>query len=234
VKEAMLTRRQVFLLLAVTPAACGSPRLYTLAALPGTKRAGAPHAIELRKIVLTCYMEHPQIVRSSDGFRLDVLDNERWGEPLDAMLARILVQELTERLPGSMVFSENSAVVTAPDSTVGINILSMDADHSGTVIMLAQIAITGRKAAMRSVRLTVAPPSPDTPGLMSAMSTATAQLADTVAEMLGMQAGGTILGMMQAGEPTTEVRRLRKRLRHAQGERNALRKVLESLPNAPK
>jgi uncharacterized protein len=224
----MVTRRQVCLLLAITPAACGSPpRLCTLAALPGPRRAGAPHVVELRKIVLAGYLERSQIVRSLDDFRLDVLDNELWGEPLDAMLARILVQELTERLPGSMIFAENSAVVAAVDSTVGINILSLDADHSGTVTLFAQIAITGPKAAMRSVRITEAPPSPGMPGLMSAMSTATAQLADIVAEML----------RMPVGAPTpiqTEVRRLRRRLRRAQGQRNALKKIIETLPDAPK
>jgi uncharacterized lipoprotein YmbA len=43
-------------------------------------------------------------VRSSEDFRLDVSGNDWWGEPLDAMMGRVLTQELTQRLPGSTVF----------------------------------------------------------------------------------------------------------------------------------
>ncbi len=50
--------------------------------------------------------------------------------------------------------------------------------------MLAQVAVTWRNAATRSIRRSVPPPSPGTPGLVNAMSIATGQLADTVAAML--------------------------------------------------
>lgn len=223
----MMTRRHILLLLAATPAACGSPRLYMLTAVPGALGTGAPHAIELREIEIACYMDRSEIVRSSDNLRLDVLDNERWGEPLDAMLGRVLVTELTQRLPGSFVFAENSAVVAKADSTVGINILSLDADQAGTVILLAQIAITGRKPAMRSVRLVAPLPSPDTPGLISAMSTTTAQLADTVAEMLERPTGA-------ATAEQTEISGLRKKLKREQKEHNILNKAINTLSDQPK
>jgi uncharacterized protein len=181
-----MQRRRVMMMLAVLPAACSSPNptLYTLAVLPGTPHPGAPRNIELRGIALARYLERSQIVRSSEDFRLDVLSNEWWGEPLDTMIGRVLVQELNERLPGSTVFAENSAISAAADVTVGINVQRLDADRSGTVILIAQIAISGRSEATRSVRLSVPPPIAGTSGLVSAMSTATAQLADAAAELL--------------------------------------------------
>jgi uncharacterized lipoprotein YmbA len=181
-----MRRRRAMMLLAMLPAACSSPNptLYTLAVLPGTPRPGAPRSIELRAIALARYLERSQIVRSSEDFRLDVLSNEWWGEPLDAMISRVLVQELSERLPGSTVFSENSAIATPADVTLGINVQRLDADRSGTVIMIGQIAISGRNEATRSVRLSVPPPIAGTSGLVSAMSTATAQMADAAADML--------------------------------------------------
>src|ERR1700751_2796302 len=144
----MQTRRVFFVLPALAVAACISPNptLYTLAVVPGTEHSGAPHVIELRSIAIAHYLERSQIVRSSEDLRLDVLGNDWWGEPLDAMLGRVLSQELTQRLPGSTVFPENGAVSPTPDATVGINIQRLDADHTGAVILIAQIAITVRNA----------------------------------------------------------------------------------------
>ncbi len=56
-------------------------------------------SIDLRAIAIAHYLERSQIVRSSEGYRMDVLSNEWWGEPLDTMMGRILVQELNQRLP---------------------------------------------------------------------------------------------------------------------------------------
>jgi hypothetical protein len=182
----LIRRRHAMLLLAALLASCASPNpiLYTLSVMPGAAQQGAPRTIEVREIAVARYLERSQIVRSSENFRLDVLGVDWWGEPLDAMLGRVLAQELTERLPGSTVFAENSAISVTADSTVGINIQRMDADATGAVILLAQVSITGRKTATRTVRLSVTPQSSGTPGLVGAMSTATAQLADIVAGML--------------------------------------------------
>jgi uncharacterized protein len=183
---AMLLRRSLLALLAVVPAACQSPNplLYTLTVIPGPERPGAPHLIELRGVAVAHYLERSQIVRSSEDFRLDVSGNDWWGEPLDAMLGRVLTQELTQRLPGSTVYGENGAISTNSDDRIAINLQRLDADHTGAVILIAQIGITGGVTATRTVRYSVSPPSGDTAGLVSAMSTAVGQLADTVADMI--------------------------------------------------
>jgi hypothetical protein len=183
-------RRRVLWLLAGLPAACASPNpaLYTLAIVPGSTHPTAPPRIELREIALARYLERSQIVRSSEDFRLDVLGNDWWGEPVDAMLSRVLVQELSQRLPSSTVFSENGAITATPDATVELNIQRMDEDRSGALLLMAQVAVTGRVTITRDVRFSVPPPSPGTPGLVSAISTAVGELADAIAALLASPA----------------------------------------------
>jgi hypothetical protein len=174
-------------LLAALPAACASPNptLYTLAVVPGAEHAGAPRVIELRAIAVAHYLERSQIVRSSEDLRLDVLGSDWWGEPLDAMLGRVLSQELTQRLPGSTVYGENGAITANAGATVAINVQRLDADASGAVVLIAQVAVTSaRDSATRTVRYAVSPTTAGTSGLVSAMSSAVGQLADTVAAMV--------------------------------------------------
>ncbi len=182
----ILGRRRALLLLAAAPVACTSPNpnLYTLEAVPGQNRPGAPRTIELRAIALARYLERSQIVRSSEDFRLDVLGNDWWGEPLDAMLARVTIQNLTQRLDGSTVFSENGAISGIPDATLGINIQRMDQNRSGSVVLIAQVSVTRRTSVARTITITVLPPAAGTPGLVAAMSQAVGQLADQTAGML--------------------------------------------------
>jgi uncharacterized lipoprotein YmbA len=112
------------------------------------------------------------------------MSNDWWGEPLGAMLGRILVAELTQRLPGSTVFLESGAISATPDATVEVNIERLDQDAAGQLILSAQIAIAGRHQDTRSVRFAVTPPSAGTTGFASAVSTAVGQLADTIAGMV--------------------------------------------------
>jgi uncharacterized lipoprotein YmbA len=172
------------LLLLLAGCTSPNPTLYVLAPLPGDAAAGAPATVELREIGLARYLERSQIVRSSEGYRLDVLSNEWWGEPLGAMLSRVLVQELTNRLPGSTVFAESGAITVNPAATVAVNIERLDADATGATVLIAQVEVSGKSTATRNVHLTVTPPAAGTPGLVEAMSQAIAQLADAIAGML--------------------------------------------------
>jgi uncharacterized lipoprotein YmbA len=184
--QGKLSRRFVLLALAAVPAACSSPNpdLYVLAVVPGAIHPGAPHIITLRAIAIAHYLERSQIVRSSEGYRLDVLSNEWWGEPLDAMLSRVLVLELNQRLPGGTVYGDSGAISTPPGATVEINLQRLDLDRDGAILLTAQVAVEGKTTVSRGVTFTVRPADGTTPALVAAMSTATAQLADTVAEML--------------------------------------------------
>ncbi len=186
-----LSRRGLLgLALAGAATACASPEpaYFTLAAVPGAPRRGGPALIELRRPGLAGYLDRPEIVRSNTAYSLRVTGSERWGEPLGDLCARILAEDLNARLPGSSVFTSAGSITAEADATVEIDIQRFDADPSGQVVLLAQVAVsrgrTRTAAATRVVRLAVPPAGAGTAELVAAMSRALGQLADALAAML--------------------------------------------------
>lgn len=186
-----LSRRGLLgLALAGGAQACASPDFayYTLAPVPGAPRRGGPVQVELRRPGLAGYLDRPEIVRSNSPYSLRVISLERWGEPLGDLFTRILAEDLNNRLPGSSVFTSAGSITAEADATVETDIQRFDADPSGQVVLLAQVAVSrGRaraSAATRVLRLTVQPAGPGTANLVAAMSAALGQLADALAAML--------------------------------------------------
>lgn len=181
--------RRALLPMALAPlalAACSSPNpaLYTLEAPPGPVRRNAPRTIEIRNVGMARYLERSQIVRSSENFRLDVLPNDWWGEPLDALLGRTLARALTQRLAGSTVFLESGAISTPADATVQVNVQRLDQDAARTVRLIAQYAVVRKTTETKSATLEVLVRGPSVPDLVRAMSEAVGQLADRIAATL--------------------------------------------------
>ena len=170
-------------------AACSSPSpvLYTIAPVQGPVQPGGPKVIVLQQISTAHYLERSQIVRSSENYRLDVMSNDWWGEPLSGMLSRVLTEELGQRLPQSTVIGETGAVSASPDAIVELNVQRLDEDASGNVVLQAQASVSfkGRPGpVLRSFRFVMTPPAADIQGEVTAISTALGQLADGLASML--------------------------------------------------
>jgi uncharacterized protein len=175
--------------LAAALAACSSPSpvLYTIAPVQGPVQSGGPKVVALQQIGTARFLERSQIVRSSENYRLDVMSNDWWGEPLSAMLSRVLIEELSERLPQSSVLSETGAVSASPDATIELNVQRLDEDAAGNLVLQAQanVSFKGRPgSALRSFRFVVTPPAPGVQGEVAAISTAVGQLADGLASLL--------------------------------------------------
>jgi uncharacterized lipoprotein YmbA len=175
------------LLAAIAACSSPSPVLYTIAPAQGQVQSGGPRVIVLQQISTAHYLERSQIVRSSENYRLDVMSNDWWGEPLSAMLSRVLTEELGQRLPQSTVIGETGAVSASPDATVELNVQRLDEDASGNVVLQAQASVSfkGRPGpVLRSFRFVVTPPAAGIQGEVTAISTAVGQLADGLASML--------------------------------------------------
>ena len=181
-----LPRRAFTAALLCGVASCSSPNpnLYTLEPPPGLVRRGGPRVIELRGIGLARYLERSQIVRSSENYRVDVLPNDWWAEPLDAMIGRVLIRALSQRLPGSTVYAENGAISADPDATLQVNIQRLDQDATGVVRLVAQFAVVRKTSDTRAVTLEVPMHGSTTPDLVAAMSESVGQLADRIAAAL--------------------------------------------------
>ena len=182
-------KRRPFLLLPLLLAACTSPdpAYFTLAPRPGTPVPGGPRLVELRRIGLAGYLDRPEIVHNSSDYRLKITNGERWGEPLGDLVARVLAEDLTTRLPGSSVFTSAGSISANPDATLELDLQRLDADAGGAVVLLAQVAVTRsgvRTASAQTVRITVAPASPATVDYVAAISTALGQLADRIVPLL--------------------------------------------------
>ncbi len=175
-------------MLALWGCASPDPAVYTLRAVPGQPLGSGPAAIKLSRPGLAGYLDRPEIVRDTSVNRLQLRSGERWGEPLGDMIGRVLALDLSQRLPGSSVFTEAGTISVDPSATVELDIQRFDLDQGGTVVLLAQVAVEqGRShdpAATRSLRLTVQPTGTGTPDLVTAESAAVGQMADQIADML--------------------------------------------------
>lgn len=170
--------------------ACGSspePVLFTLSVRPGPVLTRGPRIVQVRDVGLPGYLDRKEIVRSTEDFRLDVRSNSWWGEPMGGLLGRMLVLELSQRLPDSKVYSEAGSITLDPNATVGIDIQRFDADKTGNVILLAQVAIQFNRptrTAARNFSISKPVPTADTPGHVAAMSDALGELSDGIATLL--------------------------------------------------
>ena len=171
-------------------AACGAspdPNYYTIASRNGPTFARGPKIILLKDIGLASYLDRREIVRSSESYKLDIRANDWWGEPLGSLLGRVLVVELSQRLPGSSVYSESGAITADHDCVLGVNIQRLDADRAGALILVAQAAAEfyrPRRVASRTFTISKPLATQDTPGLVAAISDAVGELADGIAAML--------------------------------------------------
>ncbi len=176
--------------LALAAARCTSPEpaLYMLRPVPGTPQGGGPVAVKLARATLAGYLDRSEIVRDSTANRLDVASGERWAEPLGSMIGRVLALNLSQRLPGSTVFTEEGALSVDAAATVELDVQRFDLDPDGMAVLLVQVAVQQRNgrdpAYTRSLRLTGRPASAATADLVSEMSVLVGQLADAVAQML--------------------------------------------------
>jgi uncharacterized lipoprotein YmbA len=164
-----------------------NPNLYTIAPIAGSQHNVSPRVILLQQVALERYLERTQIVRSSENYRLDVMSNDWWGEPLGAMLGRVLVDELQQRLPHSVVLSEVGAVSAPADATITLNVQRLDEDASGALVLQAQAGIGAKGKNVPTVRnfqFKVMPSAPGVPGEVAAISVAVGQLADGLAALL--------------------------------------------------
>jgi len=171
-------------------AGCGAspdPNYYTIVARTGPTLPGGPKIVLLKDIGLASYLDRQQIVRSSESYKLDVLANNWWGEPLGGLLGRILAVELSQRLPNSTVYGESGAISADHNASVGVNIQRLDADKAGALILIAQVAIEfnrPRRLAARTFNISKPLAKPDVPGLVAAISDAVGELADGIAALL--------------------------------------------------
>ena len=93
--------------LALALAGCSSPdnKYFTLSSeAPGAPAApAAAQTVSVDEVSIPAYLDRPQIVVRQDANRADIREYERWVEPLDSMLRRVLAADLAARLGAGRV-----------------------------------------------------------------------------------------------------------------------------------
>jgi uncharacterized lipoprotein YmbA len=185
-----LGRRLASLALPLLATACSSspePVYYTVVTRPGPTLLSAPKIVLVKDIGLASYLDRREIVRSSEGYKLDIMANDWWGEPIGSMLARVLVLDLSQRLPKSSVYGESGAISVDPYVTVAVNIQRLDGNRAGMLILNAQVACDfnrPRRSAARNFSIARPIATRDMAGFVAAVSDAMGELADGIAALL--------------------------------------------------
>jgi hypothetical protein len=172
--------------LAVSACASPNPALYTLKPVPGAVQASAHRVIVLRQVGVARYLARSQIVRSGQDYQLVVASNDWWGEPLASMMTRVLIEDLSQRLPNATVAGETSVVSTAPSATLEVEIGRLDGNGANQVVLSGQVAVDPARGlpVARNISFVVAQPTADARGYAAAVSQAVGKVADTAAAML--------------------------------------------------
>ena len=168
---------------------CGTslpPRLFTIAARPAASPAQTSMKVVVRAVEVAKYLDRPEIVRYRDAYELQIEELERWGEGMRDMTTRVLIENLSLRLPASEILAESSAVSPTADATVEVDISRFDVDESGRITLNARWAVRrgggAQRASVRQERISIRPPSASVTDLVAAMSDAFAQLSDHIAQ----------------------------------------------------
>jgi uncharacterized lipoprotein YmbA len=110
-------------------------RYYTLSASAPrpAARTGTPMlTIRVAPVSLPESLDRPQMLRRTGENTVEVLEFERWIEPLDVLLRNTLVADLSAQLPEADVLG-GSAPGIAADQTVGVSIELLEAKTSGEI-----------------------------------------------------------------------------------------------------
>jgi uncharacterized lipoprotein YmbA len=164
------------------------PTFFALSARPGHAQPSARALkIELRRTTLPGYLDRPHIVRRATAEQLDLAGEERWGAPLDEMVGATLAEDLAQRLPQSVVYTDDGAISAAPDVRVEVQIFRFERMPSGNVELLAEVAVHATSSPLSGTQrfaLRNKPASGQSADVVVALSELLGQLSQGIATMV--------------------------------------------------
>jgi uncharacterized lipoprotein YmbA len=119
--------------------------LFTLSPLPESTQHGAmrspqsvQRAISVGPIHLPGYLDQDQLVTRISQNRLSLSENDRWAEPLEDNIARVLAQDLSMLLRTDEVDVHPWPGRQRPTYQVEIEVLSFETDTAGTAHLVGR------------------------------------------------------------------------------------------------
>ncbi len=177
-------------LLVLLLAACAhspDPAFFALSVQPGAARQSPPLRVELRRPGLPAYLDRPHIVRRSTPERLDLGGDERWAAPLDEMVSTTLAEDLSQRLPGSVVFSDFGVISVPAEVRIEVQLFRFERMADGRTVLVADVAVQTNGGGTGSVQrflLSERPKSTSTADIVTSLSHLIGLLADGIAPLV--------------------------------------------------
>lgn len=146
----------------------------------GGKRLG------IGTISLPDYLNRPQLIIRTEGGRLLMRADERWGEPLEDGVRRVLAENLSHLLgPGRLVFLPAAAGITV-DTRLQLEITAFDASIPPEIQLSARWSLSQSQgtASLHESRIRLPLASNDTATRIAAMNQALLKLAGEIAHAI--------------------------------------------------
>jgi uncharacterized lipoprotein YmbA len=164
-------------------------KFYVLTAASRPAEAPTPDfrdvVVGLGPLTLPPYLERDRVIRRLDENRVELLEYERWAEPLQASVRRILAQDLARMLGIEEVLTYPWQVTQRVDLTVAMDILRFEPAANGATELRADWTIrdgaTHALLLSRDTVLSVPAADPSMSAAVGAMSRALGELAQAVA-----------------------------------------------------
>ena len=168
---------------------CGSssPINYYVLSSPSTSPpAGTSPIIGVGAVTIPEYLNRENMVFNSEENALFIADSDRWAEPLQKGIQRVLAMNLASLLDTQNIRLHPWARSAAPDYSIGINILRLDAnDKEATLAAEWQIIQTAeqhpRTRNIKQISQSFAGNEPDADDIAAAYSVLLFQLSETIA-----------------------------------------------------
>jgi uncharacterized lipoprotein YmbA len=191
-----MKRAGLILLTILTLDACGTsaePDFYIMSEISGTVYPEAAAVVKVRRPVLAAYLDRPDFVRET-GDRIQIDEMARWTEPIDRMFARVLAEDLQQRLPAGRIMTEDTIPSEKAGFVVNIDLQTFNSVQSGHAALKGSFIVTDTRfrgparqpLAPRPVALAVYTGS-SPQSVAAGLSSVTAQLADQIALLLADQ-----------------------------------------------
>ena len=179
-------------------AGCGSSpptKFYQLSSLQGpADQKGA--SIDQQRVMVGIgpveippYVDRPQLVTRSNQNELDLSEFDRWAEPLQTNITRVIVDNLSQSLPPDRVAIFSWDGLLSSDYQVRVEVTKFDFDKTGDVSLVARWTIVGEDGqkilAFHTSRFNRTAETTGHASMVSAMSQNVEALSQEISTVLG-------------------------------------------------
>ena len=127
------------LLLAAVVSACNfsSPptHYYVLQALSERTTSQQQASLGIGPITVADYLTMPQLLTSAGGYQLQYSDFERWAEPIDKGISRVILENLSRLTASQQIYSFPWRRDEQPALLIRAKVLSLDIDAAGDAVL---------------------------------------------------------------------------------------------------